>query len=429
MKLTPDDPKLTAYALGELPAAERAVEAELKQSPECRRAGDEIRAMSGMLEQELAAEACPALSAAATASVLAAVPKPCGWLARLFTFEPVPKPRWKLELALAGYAVVVTLTLVIVMLPRGKSSREIAAVPSTATNAVVQTTLPPSVPENVTPPAPPRQVVVEQTPIPAPAPQPVLPKVNERPAPQPPVVVVPKDAVVRSPVVVPSNIVVPVNPPTPVPVLIAQAVPPPTVGELAPLALKLPMPSFKGTPDDLPKGEHIEEFTDKPRSPFLTPVGVKNLALNKKVTSSDKSPITGSVSQITDDNMEAIDDAVVELHKNVQWVQLDLEQDCPLYAIVLWHDHRYVQVFRCVVVQAADDPDFTQNARTLFNNDYENVAGLGIGSDKQYFETNQGKLIDPKGAKARYLRFYSKGSNASALNCYTEIEVWGLPAQ
>jgi hypothetical protein len=197
----------------------------------------------------------------------------------------------------------------------------------------------------------------------------------------------------------------------------------------APLPIKLPMPSFKGTPDDLPKGPNIEPFTDKPRAPFMAPAGVQNVALNKKVTSSDKSPITGSVSQITDGNKEAIDDAVVEMHKNVQWVQIDLEQDYSIYALLLWHDHRYVQVFRCVVVQTADDPDFTKNVQTLFNNDFENVAGLGIGKDKQYFETNQGKLIDTKGVKARYLRFYSKGSNASALNCYTEIEVYGLPAK
>jgi hypothetical protein len=199
--------------------------------------------------------------------------------------------------------------------------------------------------------------------------------------------------------------------------------------EMAPLPLKLPMPSFKGTPDDLPKGPNIEPFSDKPRPAFMAPAGVKNVALNKKVTSSDKSPITGSVSQITDGNKEAIDDAVVEMHKNVQWVQIDLGEDYSLYAILVWHDHRYVQVFRCVVVQVADDPDFTKNVQTIFNNDIENVAGLGIGKDKQYFETNQGKLIDTKGIKGRYLRFYSKGSNASALNCYTEIEVFGLPAK
>jgi len=199
--------------------------------------------------------------------------------------------------------------------------------------------------------------------------------------------------------------------------------------DTAPLPLKLPMPSFKGTPDDLPKGEHIEAFTDKPRAPFMAPAGVQNVALNKKVTASDKSPITGSVSQITDGNKEAIDDAVVEMHKNVQWVQIDLEKDYDIAAIVIWHDHRYVQVFRCVVVQSAEDPDFTKNVQTIFNNDYENIAGLGIGTDKQYFETNQGKLLDTQGKKARYLRFYSKGSNASALNCYTEIEVYGLPSK
>ena len=41
----------------------------------------------------------------------------------------------------------------------------------------------------------------------------------------------------------------------------------------------------------------------------------------------------------------------------------------------------------------------------------------------------EGKLIDAKGARARFLRFYSKGSTESALNEYTEIEVYGRPAK
>ena len=44
-------------------------------------------------------------------------------------------------------------------------------------------------------------------------------------------------------------------------------------------------------------------------------------------------------------------------------------------------------------------------------------------------ETYEGKLINAKGVKARYLRFYSKGSTESALNEYTEIEVYGRPAK
>ncbi len=197
---------------------------------------------------------------------------------------------------------------------------------------------------------------------------------------------------------------------------------------LAPLPVKLPMPAFRSTPPEMPKSPHIEPLSDKLRPPFLAPAGARNVALGKRVTSSDRSPIGGALSQITDGEKEAVDDAVVELHKNVQWVQIDLEQDYSIWAVVIWHDHRYAQVFRGVVVQAADDPDFTRNVQTLFNNDIENTTGLGIGKDKQYFETNQGKLIDTKGVKGHFLRCYSKGSDDSALNRYTEIEVYGRPA-
>jgi hypothetical protein len=199
--------------------------------------------------------------------------------------------------------------------------------------------------------------------------------------------------------------------------------------ELAPLPLKLPLPTLKGTPEDLPKGSNIEPLTDKPPTPFLAPKGVKNIALGKKVTSSDKSPITGELSQITDGEKEAVNDQVVEMRKGVQWVQLDLGEVCDVYAVVVWHDHRLIQSFRCVVVQAADDPDFIDNVTTLYNNDVENIAGLGIGTDRQYFETQYGKTIPaPKGFKTRYFRFYTKGSNSSAFNCYQEIEVYGQPA-
>ena len=74
------------------------------------------------------------------------------------------------------------------------------------------------------------------------------------------------------------------------------------------------------------------------------------------------------------------------------------------------------EVYHGVIVQVADGPDFTpaQNVRTLFNNDVENKAGLGIGNNREYFETNEGKLIDAKGAKARYVRLYSNGSTAAS---------------
>jgi hypothetical protein len=200
--------------------------------------------------------------------------------------------------------------------------------------------------------------------------------------------------------------------------------------ELAPLPLKLPLPTLKGTPEDLPKDPNIEPLTEKPRPAFLAPKGARNVALHAKVTASDKRLITGELSQITDGRKEAFDDEVVEMRRGVQWVQIDLGEVCDVYAVVVWHDHRLIQAFRSVVVLAADDPDFIENVTVLFNNDTENAAGLGIGFDKQYFETRQGKLIPVKNAlRARYLRFYSRGSNSSAFNCYQEIEVYGQPVK
>jgi len=199
--------------------------------------------------------------------------------------------------------------------------------------------------------------------------------------------------------------------------------------ELAPLPLKLPIPAFMGTPTDIPLDEHLEKPSDKPRPPFLAPKGVQNVALNKKVSSSDKSPITGTLELVTDGDKESNDNSFLELHRRTQWVQIDLEKNCKIHAIVVWHAHNTFQVYHDVVVQAADDPDFTQNVRTLYNNDYDNSSGLGIGKDKEYFENYEGRLMDAKGVVARYVRLYSKGSTYSALNRYTEVEVWALPSE
>lgn len=68
-KLSPDDPKLTAYALGEIEdAAERAaIEAALRDDPAARAIVDEIRATAAQLEAALAAEPMPALMPAVAA--------------------------------------------------------------------------------------------------------------------------------------------------------------------------------------------------------------------------------------------------------------------------------------------------------------------------------------------------------------------------
>jgi F5/8 type C domain-containing protein len=194
------------------------------------------------------------------------------------------------------------------------------------------------------------------------------------------------------------------------------------------LVLQLPSPTLKGTPEDLPQGPHIEPLSDKPRPAFMAPRGVKNVALGKPVTSSVV-PFSGELSQVTDGKKEAFDSDAVEFKKGTQWVQIDLGETYSIYAIALWHDHRYIQVIHDVIVQVSDDPEFKNNVQTLFNSDLDNSSGLGVGADREYFETNQGKVIDAKGVKARYVRGYTKGGTGTALNCWQEIEVYALPAK
>lgn len=204
---------------------------------------------------------------------------------------------------------------------------------------------------------------------------------------------------------------------------------PAAAADLEPLPIKLPAPTTKGTPEELPSGPNIEPPLEagKLPKPFLAPKGVVNVALGKKVTSSLPSTISGELQQITDGKKEAFDDYVVEMKKGPQWVQIDLGQEYTIAAVAIWHDHRYVQAFRDVIVQLSNDPDFTKDVVTIYNNDYDNSSGLSEGKDKEYFEQQYGRVIDGKNTKARYVRSYTKGSTLSAFNCHTEIEVYALP--
>ncbi len=210
--------------------------------------------------------------------------------------------------------------------------------------------------------------------------------------------------------------------------LVAQTLPA-ADGDQVPLALKLPAPAFKGTPKDLQLGPNVEPLSDKPRPPMMVPAGLKNLAPGSKLTCSDKNATSDVLAKIVDGDKDASDQSIIFLRKGTQWVQLDLGSPQEIFAVAIWHAHNMAKVYHDVVVQVADDADFIENVRTVFNNDSDNTSGLGVGTNREYFETYEGKLIDAKGVKARYIRFYSKGSTESALNEYTELEVYGRPAK
>jgi F5/8 type C domain-containing protein len=191
------------------------------------------------------------------------------------------------------------------------------------------------------------------------------------------------------------------------------------------LKLKLPKPMFIGTPTNI-KSANLEPITGKPRPPFFVPKGTVLLSPKKPVTASDSSPVIGELDMITDGEKSGGDGYFVEFGPGTQWVQVDLGASHPLTAILMWHYHSQARVYHDVVVKVSDDPTF-KTGTTVFNNDHDNSAKLGAGTDKEYIEVAEGRLIDTKGAKGRYVRLYSNGNTTNDLSHYVEVEVFGAP--
>ncbi|MCC6153349.1 MAG: hypothetical protein IT367_06300 [Candidatus Hydrogenedentes bacterium] len=202
-------------------------------------------------------------------------------------------------------------------------------------------------------------------------------------------------------------------------------------GDEEEIKFELPPPYFGGTPLSY-FNEHLEEKSFKPRDPFMAPKGAVNVSKGKTVTSSDPDPTFGKLSMITDGEKGYQQEYLTELGTGTQWVQVDLGAPTEIYAVLAWHFHAADRVYFDVVVQTADDAEFTKNKQTIYNNDYDNSSGLGIGKDKEYIESNEGRLFtalkDGKGVTGRYVRLYSNGNTTDQTSHYVEVEVWGKPA-
>jgi hypothetical protein len=140
-----------------------------------------------------------------------------------------------------------------------------------------------------------------------------------------------------------------------------------------PLQIALPKALFVGTPPNIEKAPTLELYSEAARPPLLAPDGVKNLALNMKVSSSDSAPIIGELNMVADGDKDGTDGSFVELAPGKQWVQIDLEKPADIYAIAVWHFHAEGRVYHGMVIQVSDDPKFTENVATIFNNDFTNI--------------------------------------------------------
>lgn len=192
-----------------------------------------------------------------------------------------------------------------------------------------------------------------------------------------------------------------------------------------PLKIELPEPSMGGTPLAY-WSPNLESEDYKARPPYMAPKGTTLVSRGKPVTSSAKTVLQGELAQITDGKKDFEKPSIVELPSDLQWVQVDLGKETEVYAVLLWHYYKEKTVYFDVVVQVSNDAEFKQGVTTLYNNDTDNSTGLGAGADKEYVESNKGRLIGiEKGLKARWVRCWSKGNTTNDLNHYIEIEVFG----
>lgn len=190
------------------------------------------------------------------------------------------------------------------------------------------------------------------------------------------------------------------------------------------LSTAFPPELIEGTPRPMNVPRLVAAPSTAPT--LMVPKGTELLSLGKPVTSSDENPIIGSLDLVTDGEKDAGEGYFVELMDGLQWVQIDLAHSAEIRAVWLWHFHSQRRAYHDVIVQVSDDPTFKTGAATIYNNDYDNSAGMGKGSDNPYVETRFGLLINAKGAPGRYVRLYSNGNTSNEMNHYIEVEVFGL---
>ena len=203
----------------------------------------------------------------------------------------------------------------------------------------------------------------------------------------------------------------------------------PTVhaADTIPLTTTIPPEKIEGTPIEV-KVPNLKPAASKAPE-IQVPAGTVLLSKGKPVTASDDFPIIGDLPYITDGDKEAGEGYFLELANGLQWVQIDLEQEAAIQAVWVWHYHSQRRAYHDVIIQISNDPAFATGVTTIFNNDFDNSASLGTGTDSPYIETQYGLLVPVAGVKGRYVRLYSQGNTSNDMNHYIEVEVFGTPAQ
>jgi hypothetical protein len=156
--------------------------------------------------------------------------------------------------------------------------------------------------------------------------------------------------------------------------------------------------------------------------------GTTLLSRRKKITASDDEPLVGELPMLVDGQKKGAEESCVQWFGGEHF-QVDLGATYAIHAIVMWRDHHKASIHQDVIVSVSDDPEFSKDVTVVFNNAKDNSAELGAGTDKEYIETFEGKLIKTKNVKGRYVRVYSGGNYGDDMSTFVEIEVYGEAGQ
>ena len=195
-------------------------------------------------------------------------------------------------------------------------------------------------------------------------------------------------------------------------------------GEVTVIRPEMPKPMFVGSgPSRDYAPPNLEKSNDRPVLEVSIPRRVSLLSKGVQVTSSDPAPL-GDLGLITDGEKTGDDGYYVDILPGSQWVQLDLGETREIWLLWLWMFHKQAVIYKDVIIEVANDPDFS-DARIIFNNDHDNTANMGAGTNESWIETNHGHAIRANGVRGRYVRLYSNGRSIDDTNQWIEVEVYG----
>ena len=145
------------------------------------------------------------------------------------------------------------------------------------------------------------------------------------------------------------------------------------------IEIELPAPAFRGTPVPQKSRTSRSRWASRGRRSWLPKARSTWPAASRSPSATRRRPPASSTSSPTATRRPPTS-ATSSCGRAREWVQIDLGQKATIYAVLVWHNHAEARVYRDVIVQVSDDPDFL-DAQTVFNNDYDNSSGLGIGDN------------------------------------------------